>query len=366
MLEDYFTGRIIDKEKYNRIVQEIFNQNKILKEQLFHKEKKRLLIYFIIGAGSWISCLFGFEFGLFMVFFWFAIGINFLTTDIKHSRNEKFLYENFKSIQISQLFQIMPMNAIIYVLLILFGLLVGLFCFILFAIPIFLFQICVYLLYTQRISLFEFLHTREAIKIETDEDNRLMGYIKNLQDWKRKILGSSEPAVDCFSKFNFYTGFSAEYLKKTYRIDEYNIQGITGTDNYLKIFSCTLPITRDGVLLLNSKTKPSDVRNENFPVWLDDVFANEYVVLTDDNTDYSHFLNKTFYNYLMEMKKKFNAKRIDVIMFENKAVFLIFPIVKVFSAWGFSRQKHWNKVCEDFYNETSVVYEMMDYLNRSV
>lgn len=309
MLEDYFTGRIIEKEKYNRIVQEIFNQNKILKEQLFHKEKKRLLIYFIIGAGSWISCLFGFGFGfgLFMVFVWLAIGINFLTGDIKHSQNEKFLYENFKSIQIIKLFQIpMPKNAIskmIYVLLTLFGFLVSLLCFLLFAIPIFLFQICVYLLYTQRISLFEFLHTREVIKIETDEDNRLMGYIKNLQDWKRKILGSSDPAVDYFSKFKFYTGFSAEYLKKTYRIDEYNIQDITGTDNYLKIFSCTLPITRDGVLLLNSKTKPSDVRNENFPVWLDDVFANEYVVLTDDNTDYSHFLNKTFYNYLMEMKK---------------------------------------------------------------
>lgn len=53
-------------------------------------------------------------------------------------------------------------------------------------------------------------------------------------------------------------------------------------------------------------------------------------------------------------------------MFDNKIAFLIFPIVKVFSAWGFSRQKHWNKVCEDFYNETSVVYEMMDYLNRCV
>ena len=49
-------------------------------------------------------------------------------------------------------------------------------------------------------------------------------------------------------------------------------------------------------------------------------------------------------------------------MYENQITFLIKPNVNIFSTWGFSRQKQWNKVANSLYNETSVVYEMIDYL----
>ena len=375
MLEDYFTGRIIEKEKYNRIIQEEFNQNKLMNEQLLKKENKHLFIYFLGSICALLSFFIDPSFGLFVTLGWLVLGIPLLTHNIKHLSNEQLTYKDFEGIYILRLLSCtipQPKQGgilvLVYVLLKFFIYCIFPLFLLFFSIPICLLQIAIYLLYTQRISFYDFLNKKQSVHLKTEENNYLIKKIKkdltlNLTNVVHSPFhnGSDNP------KFKFYTGYAAEYRKIPYRIDEYRYKPpYKENAHYLKIFNFTLPITLDGTIRLTQKTKFLPNESNYFPEWLDGIFASEYNIWTETNTNYSHFLNKTFYDYLTKIKKQFNATQIDIVMYENQITFLIKPNVNIFSAWGFSRQKHWNKVCEDFYSETSVVYEMMDYLNRSV